>query len=43
MTFKDRKGRYIFRERLLNCLRENEDIYYEYLQRHFRRHIEPLI
>ncbi len=32
-----------FKERILMCLNENEETYYEYLERHFRRHLEPLI
>jgi tagaturonate epimerase len=41
LTDKDENGKYIFKERLLECLKRNEDIHYELLINHFRRHLEP--
>ncbi len=41
LTSKDGQGRYLFRKRLMDCLRENEETHYGYLIRHFRRHLDP--
>lgn len=43
LTSKNEAGKYIFRERILNSLREHEDIHYAYLQQHFQRHVRPFI
>ncbi|MFQ5824519.1 MAG: tagaturonate epimerase family protein [bacterium] len=43
LTFKDENGKYLFRDRILNSLKEHEEIYNDYLQNHFRRHIKPFI
>ncbi|MFQ5750991.1 MAG: tagaturonate epimerase family protein [bacterium] len=43
LTFKNERGNYVFRERLLECLRKHEDIYYADLQQHFHRHIAPFL
>ena len=42
LTTKDVNARYRFRDRILRSLTDHEDVYYEYLVRHFRRHLEPL-
>lgn len=42
LTVKDVNARYRFRDRILRSLMDHEDVYYEYLVRHFRRHLEPL-
>ena len=36
-------GGYLFRERLLDALRRNEERYYEVLQNHLGRHIAPFV
>lgn len=41
LTDKDDKGNYIFKNRILDCLRENEDTHYDLLIEHFRKHLEP--
>lgn len=41
LSSKDRQGEYIFRERIMKCLQENEETHYEYLHEHFRRHLMP--
>ncbi|PKL90242.1 MAG: hypothetical protein CVV23_01180 [Ignavibacteriae bacterium HGW-Ignavibacteriae-2] len=34
-------GEYLFRDRILNCLNQNEDIHYQFLYKHFRKHLDP--
>lgn len=41
LTNKDASGNYIFRERLYKCLIENEDLYNDFLIKHFHRHMDP--
>lgn len=41
LTDKDDKGNYIFKNRILDCLRENEETHYDLLIKHFQKHLEP--
>lgn len=41
LTIKDEANNYIYRDRIYNCLEENEDLHYEYLIGHFKRHLLP--
>jgi hypothetical protein len=41
LTAKDSAGNYRFRDRLLQALASNEDVHYEIVARHLRRHVEP--
>lgn len=41
LTDKDERGNYIFKNRILDCLRENEDTHYDLLIEHFRKHLKP--
>ncbi len=41
LTDRDKNNNYIFRDDLYRCLRENEDLYDEYLYKHFRKHLAP--
>jgi hypothetical protein len=41
LTIKDDAGNYIYRERINKCLKENEELHYKYLVKHFRRHLDP--
>lgn len=43
LTCKDNTGSPVFKNRILRALEQHEDAHYEYLQRHFRRHIEPFL
>ncbi len=43
LTVRDDNNRYHFRERILNCLKENEQTHYELLKRHFLKHIEAFV
>ncbi len=43
LTCKNRQGKYIFKDRILNCLHKYENSHYENLFTHFRKHIEPFI
>ena len=41
LTDKNEKSEYIFKGKLINCLKENEEIHYDYIIKHFHRHLEP--
>jgi len=41
LTDKNEKSEYIFKGKLINCLKENEEIHYDYIIKHFQRHLEP--
>jgi tagaturonate epimerase len=41
LTDRDKNNKYLFRDDLYKCLRENEDQYDEYLYKHFRKHLAP--
>jgi tagaturonate epimerase len=41
VTDKDENGKLKFKERLLNCLKENEETHYNILIKHFKKHLEP--
>lgn len=43
LTSKDKRGNNLFKDRIMNCLRENEETHYSYLQKHFRRHLKPFL
>lgn len=43
LTCKDSAGKPVFKDRILQALETHEDAHYEYLQRHFRRHLEPFL
>ena len=40
LTDKDETGKYIFKDRLLKCVSTNEDIHYQLLIKHFRKHLD---
>ncbi len=41
LTDKNQSGNYIFKDRIINCLKENEDVYYQIITKHFHKHLEP--
>ena len=41
LTIKNEVGDFIYRDRIYKCLEENEVLHYEYLVKHFRRHLDP--
>jgi len=41
LTEKNQKGEFLYRDRILKCLRENEELYYELLIKHFHKHLDP--
>ncbi len=43
LTAETGDGGCLFKERILNCLKENEDIHYDILIKHFQRHIAPFV
>ena len=40
LTDKDDKGEFLFKERITDCLKDNEDLHYKFLIDHFHRHLE---
>lgn len=42
LTLTDAAGAFVFRDRLMSVLREDEEIYFENLERHLGRHVELL-
>ena len=43
LTTKISETCYLFRDRLLECLNENEDTHYKFLKRHFHSHIKAFL
>jgi tagaturonate epimerase len=43
LTCKDSAGKPVFKGRILRALEQHEEAHYEYLQRHFRRHLDPFL
>jgi hypothetical protein len=43
LTEKDNDGNYQFRNRIQDCLKTNEEVHYENLEQHMRRHIAPFL
>jgi tagaturonate epimerase len=41
LTLKDTSGAFVFKDKVLHCLNENEELHYRFVEKHFRRHIEP--
>lgn len=41
LTDTDKKGNYIFKERIMDCLKKNEETHYELIIKHFHNHLEP--
>ncbi len=42
LTIKE-NGNYVFRNRILNCLEQNEEAHFKNIIKHFARHLEPLV
>jgi tagaturonate epimerase len=43
LSKKDEGGKYLFKDRILQCLQDHEDVHYQFIVKHFRRHIDPII
>lgn len=41
LTDKKPNGDFLFKDDILNCLIENEETHYQFLIRHFKKHLEP--
>jgi tagaturonate epimerase len=41
LTEKKADGSYLFKDKILNCLKRNEELHYELLEKHFIKHMEP--
>ncbi len=41
LTEKDDQEKYLFRDRIYQCLQENEELHYRLLVDHFKKHLEP--
>jgi len=43
LTELDDRGKYLFKDRFIKCLIENEDTYSDFIETHFKRHIAPFV
>lgn len=43
LTDKDDQGNYLFRDKILQTLKEHEETHYDFLQKHFARHFKPFL
>ncbi len=41
LTDKEPSGSYLFKDKILQCLVENEETHYDFLIKHFKKHLEP--
>ena len=41
LTDKNEEGKYIFKNRIYNCLKENEELHYKFIIDHFHKHLDP--
>ena len=41
LSDKDENKKFIFKDRLLNCLCNNEELHYKFIIDHFKKHLEP--
>lgn len=41
LTDKNNNGDFIFKQRLIDCLKQNEEKHYEVIINHFKKHLEP--
>ncbi len=41
LTVRGDDGEYIFKEKIIRCLEEHEELHYRFIKKHFHRHIEP--
>jgi len=41
LTDKEPSGNYLFKDKILQCLIENEETHYDFLIKHFIKHLEP--
>ena len=38
---KNKKGEYVFKDKLFDCLKKNEETHYNFIINHFHKHLEP--
>jgi hypothetical protein len=43
LTTKDEKGNFLFRDKLMECLNQHEDVHYQNIIKHFRKHLDPFL
>lgn len=41
LTEKNSSGEFLFKDKIIKCLKENEDTHYEFIINHFKKHLEP--
>jgi hypothetical protein len=41
LTIKDQQGSFIYKDRIIKCLKVNESLHYKIIKDHFIRHLEP--
>jgi len=43
LSVKNEQGKLQFKDKIMHCLEEHEDVHYQYLIKLFKRHIEPIV
>jgi tagaturonate epimerase len=41
LTEKKSDGEFLFKNRILDCLNDHEELYYDLIEKHFRKHLDP--
>lgn len=41
LSDKDKNGEFIFKDKIIDCLKRNEDVHYDLLIKHFNKHLKP--
>ena len=41
LSDKKPDGTFLFKNRIIDCLKKNEELHYEFIEKHFRKHLEP--
>ncbi|MCL4551554.1 MAG: tagaturonate epimerase family protein [Bacteroidetes bacterium] len=41
LSDKTPDGFFLFKNRIVDCLKQNEELHYEFIEKHFRKHLEP--
>ncbi|MGE5845216.1 MAG: tagaturonate epimerase family protein, partial [Ignavibacteria bacterium] len=41
LSDKDKNGEFIFRDKIIDCLKRNEEVHYDLIIKHFNKHLKP--
>ncbi len=41
LSDKKPDGTFLFKNRIIDCIKKNEELHYEFIEKHFRKHLEP--